>query len=177
MTGDGVAALLGEVVEHVSYQLFSRQGFRLTVRAVNDLTEEVGALTAKVRALPARVNASNLSRLPRQRRLVVDSLKMTAYQVETDPHRMLFGRYARAANEGRTFLHSVFQSSARLELSEGKLQGTIERLSQEHKTEVLRELCAELNKLNVKFPGSDLPLALGTEPPEMPRNHATNSEL
>lgn len=172
-------ARLGKVLEE------NEEGRRRTVRGlkiasaklrrqVAELTEEVEALTARIRSLPARVKADDLRRLPRQRRLVVDSLKMAAYQVETDLHRMLFGRYARAADEGRTLLHSVFQSSASLELREGELHVTVERLSQEHKTKVVRELCAELNELNVNFPGSELRLVLGTEPPEAPRNHATD---
>jgi len=143
-------------------------------REIGELVEEVEDLTSRIRALPARMKADEPRRLPRQRRLVVDSLKMAAYQVETDLHRMLFGRYARAADEGRTLLHSIFQAPARLELHQGELQVTIGRLSQEHKTKVLRELCEKLNKLKVKFPGSHLRLVLAAEPPEPPPKHAMN---
>jgi len=121
------------------------------------------------------VKADDLRRLPRQRRLVVDSVKMVAYQVETDLHRMLFGRYARADDEGRTLLHSIFQAPARLEPRDGELLVTIERLSQDHKTKVMRDLCEDLNKLEVRFPGSDLRLVLAVESPEPVPKHATRT--
>ncbi len=94
---------------------------------------------------------------------------MVAYQVESDLHRMLFGRYARADDEGRTLLHSIFQSPAKLVVGEEQLKVTIANQSSAHRTKVLKELCEELNKLDVKFPGSDLRIVLATECPE----HAT----
>ncbi len=39
-------------------------------------------------------------------------------------------------------------------------------LSSAHRTKVLQELCDELNKVNAKFPGSDLRIVLAAESPE-----------
>jgi hypothetical protein len=175
-------ATLGEEVEE------NEESRRKTVRGLKIanaelrqeiavLTEGIEDLTSRIRSLPPRVNADDLRRLPRQRRLVVDSVKMLAYQVETDLHRMLFGRYARADDEGRTLLHSIFQAPARLEPRDKELLVTIERLSQDHKTKVLRELCDEVNELEVNFPGSDLRLVLAVEPPEAVPERATNLEV
>jgi len=112
------------------------------------------------------VKADQLRRLKRDRKLVVDAMKMVAYQVESDLHRMLFDRYKRADDEGRTLLHAIFQSSAKLEIEDKKLKVTITRLSSPHRTKALKELCDELNKVNAKFPGSDLRIVLAAESTE-----------
>ncbi len=172
-----LAKLLAELGDEVEQNHESR---RRTVRglkiATADLRMEIASATAELEDLtsriakcPARVKADDLRQLPRDRRLVVDAVKMLAYQVEADLHRMLFGRYARADDEGRTLLQAIFQSSADIEVGAKELRVTIARQSSPHRTRVLRELCEELNKLQVKFPGSELRLVLAAEEPE----HAT----
>ena len=135
-------------------------------REIAEVTGEIEDLSARIRELPVRVKADRLRRLKRSRKLVVDAVKMVAYQVESDLHRMLYGSYARAEDEGRTLLHAIFQSSAQLEVGEGELKVTIAGQSSAHRTRVLRELCEKLNKMEVKFPGAELKLVLETESPE-----------
>jgi transposase len=135
-------------------------------REIAEVTAEVEGLTAEIRELPPRVRADQLKQLKRDRKLVVDAVKMLAYQVESDLHRMLSASYARAEDEGRTLLQAVFQSSARLEVGAKELTVTIARQSADHRTSALRHLCEEMNKLGVEFPGSDLRLVLQVESPE-----------
>ena len=139
-------------------------------KEITEVADKMEELTTKIRELPARVKADELRQLKRDRKLVVDSIKMLAYQVESDLYRMLIGRYSRAEDEGRTLLHGIFQSSARIEVGKQELKVTIAAQSSPHKTAVLRELCEELNTLNTRFPGSDLRLILAAEGPE----HATD---
>ena len=127
---------------------------------------EVQDLTARIRTLPKRVPATGLEGLTKDRKLVSDPLDMVAYQVESDLHRMIAGTYARAQDEGRTLLHTVFRAPGRVPVGAVELTVTIARLSSPHRTEVLRQLCDELNQEPVRFPGSDLRLVLATEPPE-----------
>ena len=85
----------------------------------------VERLYEKRKAVPKRIPASDLATLKTEKKLIADSLKMAAYQVETELLGMLQGHYARRDDEGRTLLHSIFQSSARLEVTDGELRVTI----------------------------------------------------
>ena len=138
-------------------------------REIEEVTNDLEELTSAIAAVPKRVAATDLVQLKRHRRLVVDAIKMVAYQVESDLHGLLFGKYARAEDEGRTLLHAIFQSPARIEVGPDQLTVTIAAQSAPHRTEVVRQLCEELNEMRVKFPGSDLRLVLAAECPE----HAT----
>jgi hypothetical protein len=121
-------------------------------------------LYKKRKAVPKRIPASNLATLKTEKKLIADSLKMTAYQVETELLDMLQGHYARCDDEGRTLLHSIFQSSARLEVTDGELCVTIAAQSSPHRTQALAALCTQLNAKATHFPGTDLRLQLAVEP-------------
>ena len=136
-----------------------RTGFPRSSRIAAELEE----LTSRIRELPERVSAEGLRRLKHQQKLVVDAIKMVAYQQESDLYRRLFGKYARAEEEGRTLLHAIFQSPAQIEVGKTQLTVTIARQSSDHRTRALRQLCEELNELGVKFPGSGLRLVLAAE--------------
>ena len=96
----------------------------------------------------------------------MDAIKMAAYQVETELLAMLGKHYARAADEGRTLLQAAFQSPARLEVADGELRVTIASQSSPHRTAALAALCADLDPLQVAFPGTKLRLRLAVEPHE-----------
>ena len=125
----------------------------------------VERLYEKRKAVPKRVPASDLATLKTEKKLIADALKMTAYQVETELLGMLQGHYARCDDEGRTLLHSIFQSSARLEVSDGELRVTIAAQSSPHRTQALAALCEQLNAKATQFPGTNLRLHLATEAP------------
>jgi hypothetical protein len=116
------------------------------------------------KAIPKRIPASDLATLKTERKLIADSIKMAAYQVETELLGMLQDHYARCDDEGRTLLHSVFQSSARLEVTDGELRVTIAAQSSPHRTQALAALCEQLNATATHFPGTNLRLHLAVEP-------------
>jgi len=91
---------------------------------------------------------------------------MAAYQVETELLGMLQNYYARADEEGRTLLHAVFQSPARLEVAEGELRVTIARQSSPHRTAAVAALCAQLDAQATSFPGTHLRLRLAVQATE-----------
>lgn len=124
----------------------------------------VKQLYKKRKAVLKRIPASDLATLKTEKKLITDSLKMTAYQVETELLGMLQDHYARCDDEGRTLLHSIFQSSARLEVTDGELRVTIAVQSSPHRTQALAALCEQLNAKPTRFPGTDLRLHLAVEP-------------
>ncbi len=120
-------------------------------------------LTEQLHQLPPRVPATGLKTLKKAKKLIVDAIKMIAYQVETALLGRLVKHYARAADEGRTLLQAAFQSSARMAVSETELKITIAAQSSPHRTEALAKLCEELDTEAVYYPGSRLRIRLAVE--------------
>jgi hypothetical protein len=112
------------------------------------------------------VLADDLVKLKRDRNLIADSIKMTAYQVESQLCTLLGGAYARTADEGRTFLHALFQTSGRIETKPKELRITLVPQSSPHRTNAAAALCEQLTAMNITFPGSDLRLTLAIQPHE-----------
>ncbi|MCH2516377.1 MAG: helix-turn-helix domain-containing protein [Dehalococcoidia bacterium] len=123
----------------------------------------VRRLTDQLSKIPKRIPATDLKALKNEKKAIVDAIKMSAYQMETQLLRMLHAHYPRSAEEGRTLLHAAFQSSAQLHVCNGELRVTIAAQSSPHRTRALANLCKELHKLDTVFPGTDLRLRLAVE--------------
>lgn len=124
---------------------------------------KVEQLLRKRKQIPARIPACDRRMLKREKKLIADTIKMAAYQVETQLLGMLQDQYARADEEGRTLLHAAFQSPARLEVADHELRVTIAAQSSPHRTAALWALCEQLDALAVPFPGTHLRLRLAVE--------------
>jgi len=133
---------------------------------LHEAEAEVRELCEKRKAIPKRIPATDLETLKSERKLIMDAIKMSAYQVETELLGMLHQHYARTSDEGRTLLSAAFQSSARLEVAEGELRVTIAPQASPHRTAALAALCEELDAKAVVFPGTDLRLRLAVSPHE-----------
>ena len=146
------------------------RGFKI---AHSRLREQLQKAEAKVdrllrqrkKVLP-RCPANDRKTLKTEKKLIADTIKMAAYQVETQLLGMLQDHYARADEEGRTLLHAIFQSPARLEVADNELRVTIAAQSSPHRTAALSALCQQLDALAVPFPGTHLRLRLAVQAPE-----------
>ena len=140
------------------------RGFKIAHAELRRKLEEAEARAARLirqrKAVPKRISADEMETLKTEKKLIVDVIKMAAYQVETELLRMLAVHYARTEEEGRTLLQAAFQSSARLEVREGELCVTIAAQSSPHRTAAVAGLCVELNAIGATFPGTDLRLRL-----------------
>jgi transposase len=162
------AELGAEAAENEEAIRPTMRGFKIAHAVLSKRLKQAKArlerLYEKRRAIPKRTPASDLATLKTEKKLIADSIKMAAYQVETELFGMLQNHYARCDDEGRTLLHSVFQSSARLDLTDGELRVTIAAQSSPHRTQALAALCEQLNTNASHFPGTDLRLHLAVEP-------------
>jgi transposase len=118
-------------------------------------------------ALPRRVAVGDLERKPerllaRKKRLI-DSIKMVAWQAETDLVRAMAPHYARTVDEGRTMIATALQSTADLELADGELRVRLRAQSSPHRTRAIHALCQHLNQTDTCFPGTDLRLRYAVE--------------
>jgi transposase len=146
------------------------RGFKIAHAGLRRQLQKAEALVERLRkqrkATPKRIQAGDLKMLKTEKKLIADAIKMAAYQVETELLGMLQDHYARAGDEGRTLLHAVLQSPARLEVAEGELRVTIARQSSPHRTAAIAGLCAQLDALALSFPGTHLRLRLAVQATE-----------
>ena len=120
-------------------------------------------MTRQLRQLPRRVPAKGVKALKAEKKLIADAIKIIAYQCETELLNRLRPHYARADDEGRTLLHAAFQSSARMEVTEGELRIRLAAQSSPHRSEVLAMLGRELDAEGLCYPGSGLRVRLAVE--------------
>jgi len=127
---------------------------------------DVARLRAELDVLPRRVSAAGLKTLKTEKKLIADTIKMTAYQVETRLLTLLGEHYCRTDDEGRTLLQAAFQSTANIEVRKNELYVELAPQSSPHRTKAIEALCATLNTLDTKFPGTCLRLHLAVQPHE-----------
>ena len=135
-------------------------------KQIQEAQRKVEALQTRRNKIPKRIKVGELTgeplvRLSAERKLLTDHIKMVAYQAESELLALLRPHYARADQEGRTFITSVLQSSADIELEQGKLRITLAPLSSEHRNEAVAAMCKTLNKMEICFPGTRLQMNFG----------------
>lgn len=165
------AQLGAEAEANAEQQRPTMRGFKVAQAELRHRVQQaelrVQALAEERHQLPARVPAQGLKTLPTEKKLLVDALKIMAYQCETALLDRLQPHYKRNADEGRTLLQAAFQSSARLEVTETELRITIAAQSSPHRSAALAAVCRELDAQGVYYPGSSLRVRLavaGQEP-------------
>ena len=143
------------------------RGFKIAQARLRQQLEEAELreqeLAQQQRQLPKRVPAKGVKTLKKEKKLIVDAIKIIAYQCETALLDRLRPHYARADDEGRTLLHAAFQSSASMEVTETELRITLAAQSSPHRSEALAKLCRELDAEGVCYPGSRLRVRLAIE--------------
>src|SRR5450759_1287541 len=161
------AQLGAEVEANEEQQRPSMRGFKIAQASLRQQLEEAQlrerALAEQQRRLPRRVSAKGTKTLKKEKKLIVDAIKIMAYQCETALLERLRPHYLRAGDEGRTLLHAAFQSSARMEVTETELRITLAAQSSAHRSEALAKLCRELDAEGVCYPGSGLRVRLAVE--------------
>ena len=165
------AELGAEADSNEEQQRPTMRGFKIAQAGLRQRLKEAElheeALAEELRQLPARVSAQGLKTLKTEKKLIVDAIKIIAYQCETELLNRLSQHYPRSDDEGRTLLHAAFQSSARLEVTPTELKVTLVPQSSAHRSAAVATLCAELDADTVHYPGSHLRVRLavaGLEP-------------
>ena len=152
------AELGAEAAANTEQQRPTMRGFKIAQAGLRQELEQAEsreqALSEQFRQLPQRVSAQGLKTLTKEKKLIVDAIKIIAYQCETALLDRLRPHYARADDEGRTLLHAAFQASAKMEVTEAELKITIAAQSSPHRSEALARLCRALDAEGVYYPGT-----------------------
>jgi len=123
---------------------------------------QVQELDERRRQLPTKVPVGEVKddvvRLPIRRKMLSDSLKMLAYQVESDLVRAAAPYYARSVDEGRSLVRAALESAGDLEVTNTELRVTLARQSSPHRSKAIAKLCELLNETDTCFPGTSLRL-------------------
>ena len=133
---------------------------------IREVEGQIALLKQRREQTPARVPVAELGgeplvRLSRERKHLTNCIKMVAYQAESDLLALLRPHYARADEEGRTLVATVLQGAADLEVRDGELCVTLAPLSSAHRDRAAEALCNALNRMDVRFPGTDLRMRFG----------------
>lgn len=101
-------------------------------------------------------------------KLLTNLLKMVAYQAETELCRLLAPHYKRSEDEGRTLVQTALEAPAAIEVTDSELRIRLAPLSSPHRSRAVAAVCRELDRRNVRFPGTRLRLRLAVEGVELP---------
>jgi transposase len=127
------------------------------VAEIETLGREIELLKDQRIDVPARVSAGTVyQRLDKEKKLIVDVVKMAAYCAESEMHELLHPHYARTHDEGRKLLAAAFESAADISPVGDELRVTIAAQSSPRRTRALAGLCEELNRRTTLFPGTQL---------------------
>jgi hypothetical protein len=138
-------------------------GRRLSEREIDSLIER---LEERVAALPKRVrldhvlDRSEIVQMERERKVIVDAIKLIAYRAESALARAMEPLLARHDEEMRKFLKSAFQATADiiLDRNERTLTARFHGLPSPRMTRALGELCTLVTGREASYPGTDLRL-------------------
>lgn len=131
------------------------------------LAREVEALRARRDALPRRVRVADLDdapvRLPARRRMLVDTLKTTAWHIETGLVEAVGPHWSRADDDARTLVAAALRSSGHLDIRGDELHVTLAPQATPARTRALVALCRALDATCTVFPGTRLTMRFAVD--------------
>jgi transposase len=119
--------------------------------------EKYERLCLQRRDTPRKIRLGDVSegdpvKLTYERKLLTDTIKMCAYDVETQLTEMLDGVFRRNDLEGRAVVREIFQTPGDLTLSPGRLHIHLGQLSAPRYTEAMMSLCDRINAMDMTVP-------------------------
>ena len=103
-------------------------------------------------------------KLSYEQKLFSDTVKLSAYEIETRLYGMLRGHLERHEEEGRGLLRSIFAARGDLRVVGNVLEVHLEQLSSPRYTEAMLSLCEALNALEPALVETDLRLQFHVKP-------------
>jgi prepilin-type processing-associated H-X9-DG protein len=158
----GIEALTNREGERPTMRGFKIANAKIA-RPVVEAFQRYAHLEAKRAKIPRRVPIDNVVdgevvKLATERKHLTNVLKMVAHQAESDLVRRIAPLYRRAGDEGRTLIQSALASAGDIHVTETEIRVTLAPLSSAHRTAAVAALCAELDAIGLRFPGTRLRL-------------------
>ncbi len=131
-------------------------------------------LAARIAKLPKDVpvneilDPKRIVQRERERKTLIDTIKMAAYRAETSLTRLVEPLFARHEDASRKFLKSIFQATADLipDPRRKRLTVRFHGLASPRATRALAALCAVVNERDCVYPATDLKLRFEAPAPQ-----------
>ena len=138
----------------------SKQGRELA--QITAQLEELRAQRAKCETRE-EVAPAGFSRLRSGVKQILDAVKMSAYDLESELFEMLGAHYPNRDKEGRKLIVSAMRSSGELRLERGNIVIKLEPQSSANRTSAIDAICRALNQRQATFPGTGLRIEFDTK--------------
>ena len=99
-----------------------------------------------------------------ERKLFTDTIKPSAYEIETRLYTMLGDSYSNRASEGRGIIRTLLSVSGDLVLKGDLIEVHLDQLSAPRYTEAMQSLCQQLNAQRPRLPETDYQLRFQVKP-------------
>ena len=128
------------------------------------LQQQIDNAKSKLKKMPKKVPIKTIDgyhepvRLEKERKYLIDAVKMTCYRAESSLLDLLYPHFARAWEEGRSFLKSLFELPADIVPDEkaGLLSINFYPMANPRSNRALKDLCRIMNEENFLFPQTQL---------------------
>lgn len=130
---------------------------------------EVKQLLQRREQMPRKIPLGQASdrdpvKLSYERKLLTDTVKICAYEIETRLLEMAMGTFRRGPWEGRSLIRDILQTSGDLRLSDETLEVHLDQLSTPRATRAMMSICEQLNTLQPQIPECPLQLRFFVKP-------------
>lgn len=120
-------------------------------------TTELQELVILQKNIAPRENVSKVGykKLRTESKLLMNAVKISAYEVETKLYKMLSPFYSNCHKDGRKLIAAALQTKGSTKLMPGKILVQLAPQSSPSRTKAINCLCEKLNGFKAKYPGSD----------------------
>lgn len=103
-------------------------------------------------------------KLSYERKLFTDTIKLSAYEIETRLYGMLGVTFCNSETEGRSLIQAILCTSGDLRVDAGVIEVHLDQLSAPRYTEAMQSLCLQLNALSPSLPETNYRLRFFVKP-------------
>jgi len=133
------------------------------------LSAELDRLRAERKATPKKIPLRDASdrdpvKLSYERKLFTDTVKLSAYEIETRLYEMLGVSFSNSPTEGRGIIRTLLNSSGDLRVQGNVIEVHLDQLSAPRYTIAMQSLCRQLNALTPRLPETPYLLRFYTKP-------------
>jgi len=155
LLGKKAETLTGDNIEKAQQELekLKKNSDGKKIAMLLKTVKEVKSLLAKI---PKRVSASDYKRLKQEMKHLSNAIKISAYHIETKLVKLLGIYYKNTKKDGRSIVAAALRSSGSIRIKSNCLVVCLEKQATPKKTRLIQSICDELNKMEAKYPNSDL---------------------
>jgi hypothetical protein len=142
---------------------------RAQAAEVSRLSAETDRLRAERQATPRKIPLREASdrdqvRLGYERKLFTDTVKLSAYEIETRLYEMLGTTFSNDATEGRGVIRALLNCRGDIRVQSDEIEVHLEQLSAPRYTLAMQSLCQQLNAMSPRFPETSYRLRFFVKP-------------